>query len=589
MYYSDDIVEEVRMRNPIVDVIGSYVQLKRSGANYFGLCPFHNERSASFSVSPQKQMYYCFGCHAAGNVITFVMQYENFSFQEALQYLAERAGMTLPEATETREQQAARDRRSILLKMHKDAAVFYHRYLKSPEGKVGYDYLKARALSDETILSFGLGFSGPHPDLLYRYLKKLGYTDQQMKDGGLITFNERGAYDRFWNRVIFPIMDANSHVIGFGGRVMGDAKPKYLNSPETMIFDKSRNLYGLSAARRTREKYFIICEGYMDVIALHQAGFTNAVAALGTSFTPQHGAIIHRYVKEAVLCFDSDGAGKNAALRAIPILREAGLNIKVLSMTPYKDPDEFIRGLGADAFRERIRDAVNAFLFEIRMLREQYDLEDPQERSDFFNETARRLALTFSDPVERESYTQSIAREFRFDPDTLKGKVLKNGEERGLARSDPERYRPQSLKKTSAGTETASFRAEKLVLTVLSERPEYFSTVEKELPPEEFSSELCRGVASLLYDQLKENGKPNPAAIISRYIDDERSAEVSALFSSEFTARLGDDEIEQALREAVYTIRDARISEQMSRVTDADELLKLMEEKKKLKKPEGVR
>ena len=586
MYYSDDVVEEVRMRNPIVDVVGSYVQLKRSGANYFGLCPFHNERSASFSVSPQKQMYYCFGCHAAGNVITFVMQYENFSFQEALQFLAERAGMTLPEATESRESIEARDRRSVLLKMHKDAAVFYHRYLKSPEGKNGYQYLKARALSDETIVSFGLGFAGPRPDLLYRYLKQQGYTDAQMKDGGLVSFSERGAFDRFWNRVIYPIMDANSHVIAFGGRVLGDGQPKYLNSPETMIFDKSRNLYGLNVARRTREKYFIICEGYMDVIALHQAGFTNAVAALGTSFTPQHGAIIRRYVKEAVLCFDSDGAGKNAALRAIPILREAGLSIRVLSMTPYKDPDEFIRGLGADAFRERIRDAANAFLFEIRMLRGQYDLEDPQGRSDFFNETARRIAVTFPDPVERTSYAESVAREFRFDPDTLKSKITKNGEERGLSRSDPERYRPASSRKTN-NTESSAVRAEKLVLTLLAEHPERFGEVEKQLKEEDFSSELSAGVAKLLYQQLREEGKANPAAIISRYIDDERSGEVSALFSSEFSAQLSEEALDQAIREAVYTIKDARISEAMAKVTDAAELIRLMEEKKKLKKPEG--
>ena len=588
MYYSDDIVEEVRMRNPIVDVIGSYVQLKKSGSNYFGLCPFHNERTGSFSVSPQKQMYYCFGCHAAGNVITFVMQYENYSFQEALQYLADRAGMTLPEETESREAKAARDQRGILLEMHKEAAVFYHHYLKSDEGKTGYAYLKARALTDDTIRAFGLGFAGPRPDLLYRYLRSKGYNDQQMKDAGLVSFNERGAFDRFWNRVIFPIMDANSHVIGFGGRVLGDGKPKYLNSPETMIFDKSRNLYGLNAARRTREKYFIICEGYMDVIALHQAGFTNAVAALGTSFTPQHGAVIRRYVKEVILCFDSDGAGKNAALRAIPILREAGLNIRVLNMAPYKDPDEFIRGSSAEAYKERIRDAENAFLFEIRMLRDQYDLEDPQGRSDFFNETARRLALTFSDPVERESYTESIAKEFRFDLDTLKGKVSRNGEERGLSRQDPERYRPASLKKTGSG-ETSSSRAEKLILTTLAEHPERFPEVEKRLKAEDFSEGVTREAAALLYEQFHTDGKPNPAAIISHFIDDERYAEVSALFSSEFGTTLDEEDEDRALSEAIDTVLDARIAEKIANATDAEELLRLMEEKQKMKRPENGR
>ena len=295
MFYSEEIIEEVRQRNPIVDVIGSYVHLTKKGGNYFGLCPFHNEKSPSFSVSASKQMYHCFGCGKGGNVLTFIMEYENYSFPEAMEMLAKRAGIDLPQQEYTPQMKAEADQRTMLLKMHKDAAIFYVSMLRSPQGKPGLDYLKKRELTDETIRSFGLGYAGPHPEALYRYLKSKGYTDSQMKDSGLISIRERGEGDRFWNRVMYPIMDVNNRVIAFGGRVMGDGQPKYLNSPETKIFDKSRNLYGLNVARRTKEKYFLVCEGYMDVISMHQAGFTNAVASLGTAFTSQHGMITVSY------------------------------------------------------------------------------------------------------------------------------------------------------------------------------------------------------------------------------------------------------------------------------------------------------
>ena len=576
MYYPDELVEEVRARNPIVDVIGSYVQLKRSGANYFGLCPFHSEKSGSFSVSPSKQMYYCFGCHAGGNVITFIMNYENCSFQEAMETLAKRAGIELPEQTYTREQRQEQDKRSILLKMHKEAAIVYARKLRTEEGRRAYQYLKGRQLSDAVILSFGLGSSGLKPDSLYRHLRELGYNDEEMKDSGLITFNERGSYDRFWNRVMFPIMDAQSRVIGFGGRVMGDGKPKYLNSPETKIFDKSRNLYGLNAARKTREKYFLVCEGYMDVISMHQAGFTNAVASLGTAFTPQHGMLIRRYVHEVILCYDNDGAGKNAALRAIPILRDAGLSVRVLSMAPFKDPDEFMKKLGADEFRVRIRQAVNAFIFEMRALRENYDFADPQAKSDFFNEAAKRLA-GFSDEIERNSYTEAVANEFGIDYGTLKRKVTDNGNAAALTASQepPRSYaRATGREKRDSGVR----EAEKLVLTALAEQPELFPSVREYLSPSDFSDGLLREVASMLYRQL-EKGSAVPAEIISHFIDDEQASLVTGLFSSDYAASFPEDEIDTAIQEAVTRIRKNSIETRMSEVTDPQELMKLMQEK----------
>lgn len=410
MFYPEDVVEEVRMKNDIVDVISGYVKLQKKGSSYFGLCPFHNEKSPSFSVSPGKQMYYCFGCGAGGNVITFVMEYENYTFPEALQMLADRAGVELPKQEFSKEAKAQADLRAALLEINKLAANYFYYQLKQPQGKIGYDYLTRRKLSDETIRHFGLGFANKTSDDLYRYMRSKGYRDEILKETGLFFIEERGAHDKFWNRVMFPILDVNNRVIGFGGRVMGDGEPKYLNSPETKLFDKSRNLYGLNYARTSREKYMLICEGYMDVIAMHQAGFTNAVASLGTAFTSQHAALIKRYTDQVILTYDSDGAGVKAALRAIPILKEVGISCKVLNMQPYKDPDEFIKNLGADAFRERIDQAKNSFLFEIDVLKRDYNLEDPEQKTKFYNAVARKL-LEFPEALERDNYIQAVSRE----------------------------------------------------------------------------------------------------------------------------------------------------------------------------------
>ena len=327
MRYSEDLIEEIRMKNDIVDVISGYVKLQRKGSSYFGLCPFHNEKSPSFSVSPAKQMYYCFGCGAGGNVFTFLMEYENFTFVEALRALAERAGVELPQLEYSKEAKEQADLKATLLEVNKLAAKYYYYQLRREGGAAAMAYLKGRKLSESTMNQFGLGYSDKFSDDLYRYLKSKNYSDEILRQSGLFNVDERrGMYDKFWNRVIFPIMDVNHRVIGFGGRVMGDGKPKYLNSPETKIFDKSRNLYGLNLARTSRKKNLIICEGYMDVIAMHQAGFNNAVASLGTALTSQQASLLKRYTDEVLIIYDSDEAGTKAALRAIPMLKTAGLS-----------------------------------------------------------------------------------------------------------------------------------------------------------------------------------------------------------------------------------------------------------------------
>ena len=413
MRYSDDVIEEVRTKNDIVDVVSQYVKLTRKGSSYFGLCPFHNEKTPSFSVTPAKQMYYCFGCGAGGNVFNFVMEYENYTFGEALSYLAQRAGVELPKIEYSREAKEKAERKALLLEINKKAAQYFYYQLRREGGKSAYQYLTGRGLSEETIKKFGLGYSDKYSDDLYKYMKAKGYSDELLRESGLFNADERrGMYDKFWNRVIFPIMDVNNRVIGFGGRVMGDGKPKYLNSPETKIFDKSRNLYGLNVARTTRKNYLILCEGYMDVISMHQAGFTNAVASLGTALTSGHASLLKRYTQEVLLLYDSDEAGIRASLRAIPILREAGVNAKVVSLKPYKDPDEFIKNMGPEALEERLLNASDSFLFRVHTGEAEADMETPQGQNRFFEECARML-LELSDELERNLYIEAIVKEYR--------------------------------------------------------------------------------------------------------------------------------------------------------------------------------
>ena len=433
MYYPDELIEEVRLKNDIVDVISGYVKIQKKGSSYVGLCPFHNEKSPSFSVSPGKQMFYCFGCGAGGNVFTFVMQYENASFQEAVKLLAERAGVSLPDLQEGEEARKRDSKRARLLEVNKEAARYFYYQLRSKTGQAGYAYLHKRQLSEETIKHFGLGFANVPSNDLVKYLKSKGYEDKLIIEAGLASYDERyGLHDKFWNRVMFPIQDSNHRVIGFGGRVMGDAKPKYLNSPETMVFDKSRNLYGLNFARTARTNNIILCEGYMDVIAMHQAGFTQAVASLGTAFTEGQAILLRRYAQEVILAYDSDGAGVRAALRAIGILKEAGMTGKVLNLEPYKDPDEFIKNLGREAFAQRLEEAENSFFFELRILQREYDMKDPEEKTKFYREIAKKLC-GFSEEVERENYIQAVADKYGIGFENLRKLVRSYAEKTGLA------------------------------------------------------------------------------------------------------------------------------------------------------------
>ena len=580
MYFSEELIEEIRQRNDIVDVISGYVKLQKKGSSYFGLCPFHNEKSPSFSVSRQKQMYYCFGCGAGGNVITFVMEYENYSFVEAVRMLAERAGIDIPEVEYSQEAKAKADLKTTLLEVNKLAAKYFYAQLKSEQGKVAYTYLTKRGLSEETIKNFGLGYSNKYSDDLYKYLKLKGYSDDILAKAGLISINEKsGVYDKFWNRVMFPIMDVNNRVIGFGGRVMGDAKPKYLNSPETEVFDKSRNLYGLNRARTSRKNYFLICEGYMDVIALHQAGFTNAVASLGTALTAGHASLIKRYVNEVYLTYDSDEAGTKAALRAIPILKEAGITAKIIRMEPYKDPDEFIKNLGPEAFEERINKARNGFMFSLEVLERDFDMNSPEGKTNFMHEVAVRLTQ-FEEEIERNNYMEAVAEKYRVGYDNLRKLVANTAIKKGLAKPAE---KPKQALNRDKGKEDGNLQSQKILLTWLIESDKIFGQIKRYISPDDFTKDLYKTVATLLFEQY-ESGQLNPAKVMNHFTDEEEHREVASLFHTKIQRLDTKAEQEKALKETIIRVKNNSVDMATKNLdpTDILGLQRLMEAKRSL-------
>ncbi|HCW22513.1 MAG TPA: DNA primase, partial [Lachnospiraceae bacterium] len=557
LYYSDEIRNQVISANDIVDVIGQYVELKRSGSQYMGLCPFHSEHTPSFSVSRTKQVYHCFGCGESGNVITFLKKYNNMTYQEAMEYLASRAGIVLPKEEASPEQKERNKKRDILFSINKDTATYYYRLLRSPKGQKGMAYLKGRALSDKTMNQFGLGYADGGNSDLVRYLQEKGYSSKDILDSGVAVFREKdGLKDKFWNRVMYPIMDASGRVIAFGGRVMGDGIPKYLNSPETLIFEKKKNLYGLNIARNTvRNKdkdYFILCEGYMDVISQHQAGFPMAIASLGTSFTVEQAQVIRRYVTHVFLAYDSDGAGVRAAMRNIGILRDAGVSARVIDLRPYKDPDEFCKNLGTEEYQKRIDNAENSFYYQIRQIEGNYRLDDPESRTAFYHEIAKRLC-GFDDEMERENYISAMAQKYGIQRDVLSREVAGYKEagigrqsfSEGPVRITPAPQNPTAQKKASS-IEKAKLRNEGLLLTWISDDPDVYLQIRDYIGPEDFSEGLAREAAQDYFKMLEEHyGDPlkveaegtkapgfTPAIVIGSFEDEDEQKDVADIFNT---------------------------------------------------------
>lgn len=598
MYYSENVIEEVRSRNDIVDVIGSYVTLKKRGNSYMACCPFHHEKTPSFHVNRDKQMYHCFGCGVGGNVITFIMEYENFSFPEALKMLAERAGVNLPEQHFSKEQRQRENYKVLLKEMNRTAAIYFNYLLTAtPAGKHALEYYHNRGFTDETIQRFGLGYANIYENDLYQHLKKQGYTDAQMKDSGLVRIDERrGGQDMFWNRAMVPIMDINSKVVGFGGRVLGDGMPKYINTKETAVFDKSHTLFAMNYARRSKRRGIILCEGYMDVIAMHQAGFDNAAASLGTALTMGHATIVKRYTDEVYLAYDSDGAGRKATMKAIGIMREVGIATRVINLKPYKDPDEFIHNLGKEAFEERIADAVTGIVFEIDAIAQNYNLKDPEEKIQFTKDAAKRLSA-LDEPVVRHSYIEAVAEKYHIDAGDLKSMVTKYGTI-GIKTSPPlsetdvpisvepeVRQSTEDYGRSREDPDDQRLQPQRVLLTWMVGNPELFQLLDGILTEADFVDEDYHIVAKRLFDQYKETGTVNPAAIVNLFEDVEKQRLVAKILQTELDVQVTEEERERIINDLVRKVKMARIDYELANIAlNPEQLPELIAEKAKLTK-----
>ena len=583
MYYSDEIIAEVRSRVDIVSVLSRFLSLQKKGANYVCCCPFHNEKTPSFSVNQSRQIYKCFGCGVGGNVITFLQKYENMTFSEAMEYLAPIAGVTLPERDNSEEAKMRQNKKMRLYEANKHAANFFYRVLWDEKyGKPGMDYLKKRGLSDETIKNFALGFAPTDARAVIDYLRSKEITDQEMLDAGIAAFSEKsGLYCKFWNRVIFPIVDDRGMVIGFGGRVMGDGEPKYLNSQETDVFNKRRNLYGFSFAKKSKKDRFILCEGYMDVISLHQAGFTEAVASLGTAFTSEQARILQRYSPNVYLSYDSDAAGTKAAMRAIEILRQYKVTGRVINMKPYKDPDEFIKNLGAEEFEKRMEKAEDSLLFQVHTSEKNFNTEDYAEKTKFHHEIAMFLAQ-MEDPLERDNYLDAVSKEYGINKEHLKEAVGKAA----LALADKREW--EEARKTGpkkADKADYMMQNEQLLLTFLLEEPGLYAQIEPYIREEDFSTELYRDVAKIVFEKLKNNEVPDPAEIISHYEDPDDQSNVCALFTTQIQDLSGKEEKERAIADILYKIKKYSYEKRAeTRGTDMQDIKQDLLEKQELEK-----
>ncbi len=569
MYYPDDLIREIRESNDIVSVISEYMTLTKKGSNHFGLCPFHGEKTPSFSVNEREQFFHCFGCGAGGNVFTFVMQMENMTFVETVKYLADRANIALPEVELSPQEKQKMLRRERMLEATKEAARYYYYHLtRTPAGQSALHYLEGRKVTEEFRRKFGLGYAPVSRDGLASYLTKKGYTVDELLGAGLLSGKDGRVYDRFFNRLMFPIFDSAGRTIAFGGRVMGQGEPKYLNSPESEIFNKRRNLYGMSLAKKSRRNYFLIVEGYMDVLSLHQAGFDNAVASLGTALTKEQSMLIKRYADQVVLCYDSDGAGTNAARRAIPILEEAGLKVKVIRVPGAKDPDEFIKENGAEGFEKVIESAMDPVEFEMLVLMEQNGSDTVEGQVQTLHDMARRLSQIQSD-MERELHIRDVAAKMKVSEVSLKNEVEELRRNEGLL----EHRASQRRRMQDSELAAKEGNAKRQLLAALIQMPALYTAVSRWVSEKDFDTdEFYAAVASYVFKQLKAGDKPQLADVISCFDTTEQQEKVSSLSSFELPQER--TALEKFLTETVRTLKTETID---GTIRSGDDLQALQE------------
>ena len=578
MPFPPSFIDEVVARNPIEDVVGQYVNLKRSGANLFGLCPFHGEKTPSFSVAPDKGIYYCFGCHKGGGVINFQMEIEGLSYGDAVRALAKRAGMEVPEDPQFQSRYKQQER---LWALSKEAARYFHSKLYTQEGAEGLSYAQKRGMPRSTLTKFGIGFAPNGWNGLVDAMKAKGYTDQELKDAGLVSEKNGRIYDRFRNRLMFPIIDVRGNVIGFGGRVMDDSTPKYLNSPETIIFNKRKNLFALNLAKKSKLGYLILVEGYMDAVALHQYGFDCAVASLGTSLTQEHAVLLSRYTEQVVLIYDGDEAGQNATRRAIPMLEAAGIQVKVLRMHDAKDPDEYLKKYGADKFKVLLEEASNRVEYQLGAIARKYYLNDDEERIQFLREAAD-LVASLPSPVQREVYGGRAAETAKVTPEAMKLEVdraRKRREKREKKQEEQKMLSPaqnlQPKSRTIRYDDIRSAMAEEVILANIFKQPSLLDQVGG-LTAAQFSCPLLGKIFRQQQDRYKQ-GLEVSASVLDGLESDEMAHLAGILQRNQGPVN------EQAFADCVRTVLESYRARNTVTEQDLLALRDKMKEKKGLK------
>ena len=536
MLYSDEILNEVRENNDIVEVVSQYVHLKRAGRNYFGLCPFHNEKSPSFSVSPDKQIFHCFGCGVGGNVINFISKIEAIGYKEAIETLAERARITLP-TTFNNEDSKKEELKSKVYKVNNFAADYYHKRLYKPESKAGQDYVKQRKLTNETLESYYLGFSG-NGDELYKALRKEGYENDEILASCLIKKNEDGTYyDFFRDRFMIPIFDVRNRVIAFGGRVLGDAKRyKYLNSPENIVYSKGKHLFGLNVAKKGDTKKLLIVEGYMDAISLHQRGITNVVAALGTALTTNQGWLLRKNSEQVILGFDSDGAGQTAIERAMEVMKNMGCDIRVLQMSGAKDPDEYIIKYGSARFQKLMNEAISLLEFKVKILKQNLNLENAEDKVKFLNEIAK-LISGIDNSIEQEIYIEKIAKGYNISKEAIFGQVNKLQYKEKAKTNSLEKARPvaPNKKEQSKAKDVSNevIKRENTIISILINNPENFEIIKQNMKIEDFKFNLNKDIIAVLYQEL-EKEESNINLVLDKLQSEEIQNHLTAIMAEDY-------------------------------------------------------
>ena len=587
MFYSQELLEQVRSSNDIVDVISRYIPLKQKGSSYFGLCPFHNEDTPSFSVSRDKQLYYCFGCGAAGNVISFIMQIEGCDFVEAVKKLADMANITLPEAEYTPEVAQEEQTRKNIYELHKAAGRFYYAALHSPEGEQARNYIEKRQIKENIQKKFGLGYSPKGRDELYKHLKEKGFNDADILKSGLVLENKsgKGFHDRFYDRLMFPIIDLQGRIIGFGGRIMDKGEPKYLNSPETPVFSKKHNLFGLNFAKSSKKKEIIICEGYMDMISIYQAGFHNVAASLGTAFNIEHAKLLKKFVSDIILVFDSDKAGETAALRAIPILTSAGLRVKVLQVPDGKDPDEYIKHNGSEAFARLLVNAESYMDFQIKCAKKKYNTENTEQKVLFTQEAAALLAELDS-PVERDVYVKKIAEDTGISSDAVEDEVLKisgKNQQNFMKQAQQKRIRQYSQKDAGESVKSSKGlqQAQRNLIYIAMNTREVYEKIKDIVHPEDFIDDVYIKLAQYVYEKCENKNEVHPADAVNIFTEPQEQKKAAETFALKLNFENMSD-MEKAVNEEVRLIKRTKNDILASTASSLEDLTKVINDKKKL-------